>query len=452
VTIDAYTQPGSASNTDPRVSNAVILVQLKGAGATEFNGLVIASANNVVRGLAFFNLNKAIYLYSSNAHYNVISGDFIGTDASGTFVSPAEAWYASGVVLEQGAAYNRIGGDSPAERNVISGNAFNGVALYHWHTDYNMILNNLVGLGPTGDRQVKNYRHGIDINFTASYNIVGGSQPYAHNVTSGNVRAGIEISHGPDTRENQIVGNFVGTDVTGTSATAYTANGYPGIYLTDGAISNTIASNVIGNNRTGGIFVRDIGTNGNHLYSNRIGVSLDGSAIPNSAPGVRVDLQAEHTVVGPDNIIASNLSGIEITGTGTLYNTITRNSIYGNTIGGIELGSEESKVSAQGTVDGPNQDLHPPLLSKATTTQITGSACLTCTVELFQADAYGQGKRFLGMGTVDAHGSFIVHTQGLVPGDAVTATETDALGNTSEFASAISIGWNANIYLPTVVN
>ena len=65
-------------------------------------------------------------------------------------------------------------------------------------------------------------------------------------------------------------------------------------------------------------------------------------------------------------------------------------------------------------------------------------------VEFFKADASGEGERFLGSGyyTVgDYNGSLSVkiinlgniNTLGITPSDPLTATATDALGNTSEF-------------------
>jgi hypothetical protein len=69
---------------------------------------------------------------------------------------------------------------------------------------------------------------------------------------------------------------------------------------------------------------------------------------------------------------------------------------------------------------------------------VSGTACPTCTVEVFRAaggsGAYGQGQAFAGSALAGAGGVFSVSVSGIAVGDYVTATATDALGNTSEFA------------------
>ena len=48
---------------------------------------------------------------------------------------------------------------------------------------------------------------------------------------SGNINAGVEISHGTGTINNQVVGNFIGTDPTGNSASPQTINDHVGVRL-----------------------------------------------------------------------------------------------------------------------------------------------------------------------------------------------------------------------------
>jgi hypothetical protein len=52
VTIDGYTQPGSAANTQGSGDDAVLLIELNGADAGAANGLTITSGSSTVRGLA----------------------------------------------------------------------------------------------------------------------------------------------------------------------------------------------------------------------------------------------------------------------------------------------------------------------------------------------------------------------------------------------------------------
>src|SRR5581483_3367765 len=142
----------------------------------------------------------------------------------------------------------------------------------------------------------------------------------------------------------------------------------------------------------------------------------------------------------------NNPVGLEIEGGASDRNTITQNSFYGNSGLGIDL-------EAVGTVNqndagdadtGANEGLNFPVLASATTQQVTGSACASCTVELFKADSaageYGEGKTFLGSGAAGADGSFSIPISGAQDGDAVTATATDAAGNTSEFSLNLAVG------------
>lgn len=219
-TIDGYTQPGAAANTDPVVSNAAIKIEI--TGDASMTALYITSPGNVVRGLAFVGLKRPILIYGSGAHDNRIVGTFVGTNAAGTYVAPNWISGGSGIAIAQGASRNAvrgtapsarplgprrreirqiprnaIGGTAPADRNVISGNAENGIVLYDETTDNNRIINYIIGLSPAGDRGLMNRAHGLDINSHASYNIIGGTGPGERNVISGNrYGEGAEISHG----------------------------------------------------------------------------------------------------------------------------------------------------------------------------------------------------------------------------------------------------------------
>ena len=137
------------------------------------------------------------------------------------------------------------------------------------------------------------------------------------------------------TVENKVVGNFVGTDLTGTRATAATRNGLNGVHLEDGVINNTVSDNVIGNSASldpvnaPGIEVEGFYTAGNVLARNRVGVSLDGTAIPNANYGILVHYHATNTVIGPNNLVANNPIGIAVTDGDNDFNRITGNLISG---------------------------------------------------------------------------------------------------------------------------
>jgi CSLREA domain-containing protein len=439
-TIDGYTQPGATPNTDALISNGMIQVQIAGNGESQFQGLPITSPGNVIRGLALYQLNRPLWIYGANADNNTIVGNFIGTDATGTYAAATEALAAHGIHIEQGASGNQIGGTAPADRNVISGNGRHGVGIWHVTSDANVIRNNLVGLSPDGTRRLSNRKHGLDVNYGSAHNILGGTGPGERNVVSGNEANGIEVSHDGTTTGNQVIGNYIGTDVTGTRALDYTYNTSHGIQMEDGPTNNMIAENVIGNNRRGGIAIFQTYTTGNQIYNNRIGVGLDGTPIPNGRFGVLIN--GSRSRVGPNNIIAYNqYAGIKIGDREDQadFNTITQNSIYDNGALGIELLPTGVNVNDPGDADsGPNEQLNFPELTSATPQAVSGTACNSCRIEVFLAapdrTGYGEGKTFVGSAATDNGGTFTVLVSGVKAGNYVTATATDATGNSSEFS------------------
>ncbi|HEU5097958.1 MAG TPA: CSLREA domain-containing protein, partial [Roseiflexaceae bacterium] len=188
-TIDGYSQPGAQPNSDPLIDNAALKIQLSITNVitpATIEALHVTSPGNTIRGLAIFGFRRAVFVFGAAATNTVIAGNFIGTNAAGTYVAPAIAGSGNGVELSQGAAHTRIGGATPAERNVISGNPKNGVATFNGGTNNNVVLGNLIGLAPDGRTRLQNLSHGIDINNHSSNNVIGGSTPAERNLISGN--------------------------------------------------------------------------------------------------------------------------------------------------------------------------------------------------------------------------------------------------------------------------
>lgn len=448
VTIDGYSQPGSNPNSDPTVSNAKIMIEIAGKGEKAFDALTITSPNNTIRGLAIFKVRRSFWLYGGNAANNVLVGNFIGTNAAGTFVAPPNtSEEALGIKMEQGAHNNRIGGTAPQDRNVISGNAASGVGLWHVGTSANTLINNIIGLTPDGAHQLANQRHGVDLNFGSANNQIGGTNPGERNVISGNAFFGIDVSHTAQTTQNRILGNYIGTGMDGVSALAGFGNGALGVSLKDRVANNTISQNVIANNHRGGIHIDNLGNccvSGNQITGNRIGVGANGSAVPNGAFGIWV--VGESNQIGPNNIIANNKGpGIQVEGDTSDENRITQNVIFNNQGLGIDLAPLfEVNPNDGGDGDsGPNQQLNYPVIQSATTSQVTGTACGSCTVEVFATgggtDSNGEAQTFLAQTTAQGDGHFAAAISGVNNGDFVTATAIDAQGNTSEFARNVVV-------------
>jgi CSLREA domain-containing protein len=440
-TIDGYTQPGSSPNTDPRASNAKIMVQVQGGGPDLFDGLTITSPGNLVRGLGFFNLNKSMFLFGAGAHDNRIAGNFIGTNAAATVGATANVSHANGVHISGGASGNVVGGASPADRNVLSGNANHGVGLYNEGTNANVVVGNLVGLNAAGTGRLRNLGHGIDINTGASDNVVGGTASEERNVVSGNVHEGVEISHTTTTLRNRVIGNFIGTDPTGELAPLYARNGQNGVNIEDGVRDAVVEANVIGNSGVNGVAIGGPTTRGHRVSGNWIGVSRGGAPIPNVKAGVQLANGALANRIGPANVIQSNATGVVVKNPATDLNTITRNTVQANNGLGIDLVPAENAVNPNDAGDadtGANEQLNFPVLESATPLEASGTACAGCTVEVFVSDGgageHGEGRRFEGSGVVGTDGAFVVPMGRLTVGQYVTATATDSKGNTSEFS------------------
>ncbi len=442
VQIDGYTQPGSAANTDPLVSNAQIKVELRGQGRYSFQGLNVTSAGNTVRGLAIYDMHNAIRLYEDGADRNLIVGNFLGTNASGTFQAASDWGAGHGVHVVSGSSFNRIGTPDPADRNIISGNAYVGIRLDNENTNGNVIQNNIFGLTPNGNANLSNGKMCVDIQWGPSNNIVGGTDPGQRNVCSGHVYAGLDLSHMTSTSNNYLVGNYVGTNVTGNQAYPWTANG-DGIIFKDDAFNNHVYENVIAGNNINGIWHKHDYTGRNYIYNNRIGVGADGSSLPNKGWGMY--MRGHNFRIGPGNVFANNKKGgIYLTDNSSDGNIFTQNSFYNN--GGLAVDIAPGGVNANDSGDGdsgPNQQLNSPEITQASTSQVSGTACSNCTVEIYIADVgageYGEGKTFVGSTKANGSGDFSLSANGLYNDQAVTALAIDGDGNTSEFGQNVAV-------------
>jgi len=119
----------------------------------------------------------------------VISGNLIGTNASGMAALSTAAY---GVCLDNGAGYNTVGGKTVGERNVISGNWL-GVWLSGADTSFNKVYGNYIGLSASGTAAVPNAYVGIYVISGADHTTIGGTGAGERNVISGNAYDGVSI-------------------------------------------------------------------------------------------------------------------------------------------------------------------------------------------------------------------------------------------------------------------
>ncbi len=222
-----------------------------------------------------------------------------------------------------------MGGTTAGARDVISGNTFNGVVLAFAGTSYNIVEGDYIGTGLTGARALANGQDGVDLIGGVTSNIVGGTATGALDVISGNVGNGVLISDS-GTAYNEVFGNSIGTDVTGTVAVPNAT----GVVIQNTASSNIVGGplavyrNVISGNSLAGVVVTDPGSTGNTVRYNFIGSDSTGERpISSQAVGVIVENGASDTYVYNNLISANSLDGVLVTGSSTSNNFVEYNSI-----------------------------------------------------------------------------------------------------------------------------
>ena len=257
LTIDGYSQAGSSPNTLANSNNAVLLIRLDGVNLTNGfpDGLSFENAgNNTVRGLVIVRFYTGIQLDASSG--NTIAGNWIGLDVDGI----SRGNLGTGVDVSS-AGFNRstgnmIGGTTPADRNVISGNR-EGISFFPNTADHNFVQGNFIGTDATGALPRGNLFEGIMVQ-SATDIVIGGATPGARNLICAN---GTGVSLLGSSRD-VVQGNFIGTDVIGHYDLGNTGDGIvvQGCSLT--SIGGANAGNLIANNSGYGIFLLGSDTDG----------------------------------------------------------------------------------------------------------------------------------------------------------------------------------------------
>jgi hypothetical protein len=400
--IDGATQTTNQGDTNSR--GPEIEINGSGAGPT-VDGLTIDGGSSTVRSLVINGFTRYGIIFNQTVGGNTIVGNYIGTNAIGT---AALGNGSDGFVTAIG--NNTIGGSDPADRNVISGNGAAGIRFITAPSGNNVVRGNYIGTNATGTAAIPNTTHGINIVSSPGHTI-GGSLLGEGNLISGNGDSGISIND-PSSSSILILGNLIGTDVTGAAPLPNT--GTAGIQLWLGADDN-----VIGGTATGA---------GNTIaYNTNAGVWLTGNA---------------HNI---------RLSG---------------NSIFEN--GGLGIDLDPVGV---GTGGGANNDKPAPTIVSITPAgsdfTIVATAVSGDVVEFFRvnngaapvvtSDGSGSGEGFLYLGTCVDNGACLgphmgafadadpttgtvqttLLSSGLSGGDAVSATAGDATNGMSEFSANV---------------
>jgi len=337
--IDASTQPSAFSLPGTPI------VELSGAGAGSAHGLTITGGTSLVRGLVI-NRFQGLGIFVATGGGNTIQGNYIGTTAAGD----TDAGNARGGVQLFYSSGNRIGGQVPSERNVISANGpgfvsgdgagvtVSGTTADNAIGDHsNVIEGNYIGTRADGAGDLGNSGHGVLVSAPvgtadrASDVLIGGSEPGSRNVIAGNDFRGVELG-GP---LNHVAGNFIGL-----------AAGGQALGNADGVIvaapDNLVGieagdedeRNVISANDRNGVVV--VAADRNKIYGNYIGTDPSGmlrARLPGAAD--RVGVLVTH-----------------ISGTGAKQTEIGGPGVKGNVISGNRIGARIFEAAGATTISG----------------------------------------------------------------------------------------------------
>jgi hypothetical protein len=434
------------------------------------NGVVVLQGqNNIIGGssIAWRNVisgNGQSGVYLTNGSANVVSANFIGTDVTGT-----KALRNVQYGVRVAAAGNVIGGSFGKNGNVISGNT-TGVLLNGAACSNNILSGNIIGLTADGTTALPNASYGLGID-NAPRNTIGGSGLLDRNVISGNTNSGVYI-RGTGATGNRLYGNWIGPDAAGMTAIGNTVGGIANY----GAPANFIGSpavgagNVISGNRNVGVSIGDSGANGNVLQGNFVGLQPNGTTpLGNEWHGIELLSGALNTIIGGINpgegnriayALTSGYDGVRVR-TGATENTIRGNSIFQN--GGpsptglaIDLGVDGVTVNDLNDPDsGANVLQNFPVITTASGRYITSVAGTlnsrpnaTFTIDFYgntstEPSAVGEAERWLGAISVTTSGNNASFSTSLInlfgAGSYLSATATDASGNTSELAAYVPL-------------
>jgi parallel beta-helix repeat protein len=387
-----------------------------------------ATTRNVIHQ----NDENGVYIADVGTNSNLVLCNWIGLNDAGT---GAAGNLLNGVLITDNARFNVIG-STATERNVISGNRANGVAIYGAGTDNNLVSGNYIGANVSGTLAVSNTLSGVVISDGASLNTVGGSAFSNLNLIAGNGAYGVLIA-GSNTATNSVELNDIGyNSIIGTVL----PNRSDGIALLNGTHNN---------------FIGDVNKSNYVAYNLGSGVYLAGGAASNS--------------IRTNNVFSNTRHGIVLDGSGTQFNVITGTLVHHNGLDGIaERNSAGINVwthvslydnaglgiDKDASSDGTNTATGPfPIITamNQATGVISGTASNSALIELYRVapdpSGFGEGKTFVASTISNSSGNWSVT---LTPGSLSCYTAFQIVGfiiySSSEFGPGSCL-----TYLPVIL-
>lgn len=389
---------------------------------------------------------------------NVVRGNFIGVKEDGLTPLP-NIW---GVHISD-STLNTIGGTTADRRNIISGNSSNGIFI---EGSANVVQGNYIGTDVSGTLAVPNGNIGVRVGISGTVyteNLIGGWGVGKGNLISGNTTYGIQVVNSDLTT---LQGNIIGLNA---SQTAALPNNY-GISLRS-SLNNVIggidpgAGNVIAGNTRQGIFVAENCLN-TSIRGNFIGVNSAGQAFGNGMDGIVVQYASDTNIGGIDdpyeNIIAYNGgNGIEVE---SAYPKVMGNQIYANTGLGIDVWRQIAQQGVTPNDPDESDDIQNFPVIKNVSFPSQGGVLLAVEVPALEGEGldvsffasdtcdpsgHGEGQVYLGYETATAVGGLAKFVINLPLPKAFmfyTATAWGPSLGQSEFSACKS----ASTYLPSI--
>ena len=319
---------------------------------------------------------------ASLADSNIVQGNYIGLDVSGT---QALGNGANGVGTFN-TSHNLVGGTGPGAGNIISANGGTGVRFARdpggLPANGNVVQGNYIGTDVSGANAFGNQFDGVSLS-NSSNNLIGGSSEGASNVMADHGFAGVFLT-GAETSNNTVQGNYIGIDASGTGLLPNSDSGVDIFLAENNLIGGTEdgAANIIAGNQKSGVAVRLSSTSSEMTTQQKTGPpELRGARISakriagrksrvmtgaNLAGSERLFISAmsngtDRGVADPNSI--SKNSANRAPGDG---NAIRRNIMFDNVELGIDLASVARGNDSDDSDSGENKGQNYPEILMAT--------------------------------------------------------------------------------------
>lgn len=375
VTVDGYSQPGALSNNavSPLPLNGTLLIEVDGTNAgISSSGIEFdtGSSNSSIRGLIVNNFAN-IGISVSGVDNVTVAGNYVGTDNTGLIAqgngnpsggSPVGVSIGlSGSSNDSTTTNNILGGLSPADRNLISGNHGGGAGITGINTT---VQGNYFGIASDGLAPLPNSSNagdgsgGITIDYAIGVQI-GGTSIGAMNVFSGNDNAGISPFESQDIT---VEGNYFGLGYDGTTMVPNNS-GFSCGACTNVVIGGTTpqARNVFSGNINSGLNFDDNSTDIT-ILGNYMGLDASGNIAKPNNVGLSLmdtsDVEVGNGSPAGRNVIAGNSEKNIQFGLLNSLAGVTNSFVQGNYIGINASGNIDATFN-NGVgilIEGPSQD------------------------------------------------------------------------------------------------